>query len=186
MISRYMPAGKKPVPVISSEWGYASATKGVSVETQAAYAVRMQLANLMNGVPLSIWYDWKNDGTQPGNFEHNCGTVTYDLIPKPAYTALKTMNDQLKGFRLIKRLDSESKSDFILMFQNESGGRKFVVWTTEIPHTIELENMLPGGFKTKPVGWDGNTSDQYSEGNQYAINASGLPQYITMPTDSNF
>jgi hypothetical protein len=60
------------------------------------FAVRQQLSNLLNGVPLSIWYDWKNDGQDPADGEQNFGTVKDDLQPKPAYTALKTMTDELK------------------------------------------------------------------------------------------
>jgi hypothetical protein len=35
-IRRYSPGSRKDIPVISSEWGYASATKGIPQETQAA------------------------------------------------------------------------------------------------------------------------------------------------------
>ena len=175
-----MPAERKPVPVISSEWGYASATKGVSVETQAAYAVRMQLANLMNGVPLSIWYDWKNDGTQPGNFEHNCGTVTNDLIPKPAYIALKTMNDQLKGYRLIKRLDSESKNDFILMFQNDSGKKKVVVWTTESEHPGTVNIELNGSDVSDAVNWSGERLTPKTVNGSLVVSPELLPGYFCL------
>ena len=60
LIDRYAPAAKKEtIPILSGEWGYSSHAKGISVETQAAFAVRQQLINLLSGVPLSIWYDWK-------------------------------------------------------------------------------------------------------------------------------
>ena len=38
-------------------WGYSSNTKGVSLAQQADFIARQQLSNLLNGVPLSIWYD---------------------------------------------------------------------------------------------------------------------------------
>lgn len=89
LIERHAPAAKKnKVPILSGEWGYATHTKGLSLETQAAFAARQQLANLLNGVPLSIWYDWKNDGNDPNEREHNFGTVLPDLKPKPAYVAI--------------------------------------------------------------------------------------------------
>jgi polysaccharide biosynthesis protein PslG len=43
---------------------------------------------LLNGIPLSIWYDWKNDGRDPDDGEQNFGTVTDDLQPKPAYAGI--------------------------------------------------------------------------------------------------
>jgi hypothetical protein len=119
MIGHYTPEGKEKIPVISSEWGYSSATNGVSVETQAAFIVRMQLTSLLSDIPVTIWYDWKNDGNEPSDFEHNCGTVTSDLKPKPAYTAIRVMNEQLKGFTLIRRISLESERDFYL-FRNGS------------------------------------------------------------------
>jgi polysaccharide biosynthesis protein PslG len=50
-------------------------------------------------VPISIWYDWKNDGPDLAEREHNFGTVTHDLQPKPAYTALQTLTKELRDFR---------------------------------------------------------------------------------------
>lgn len=45
----------------------------------------------MNDVPLSIWYDWHDDGQDPKEKEHNFGTVTWDYQPKPAYLAAQTL-----------------------------------------------------------------------------------------------
>ncbi len=77
------PPKKAKIPILSGEWGYHTSSHGVSLETQAAYAARQQLFNLSKGVPLSIWYDWKNDGTNPNDGEQNFGTVTDALDPKP-------------------------------------------------------------------------------------------------------
>jgi hypothetical protein len=139
MMDCYAPPSKRgKIPILSGEWGYATDTKGVSLATQAAFAVRQQLSNLLNGVPLSIWYDWKNDGTNPADNEQNFGTVTYDLQPKPAYTALKTMTHELNGYRLQRRLAGFPKDDFVLVFVNERGGQKAVAWTLAEPHSIRI------------------------------------------------
>lgn len=98
MIAKCAPEGKKNLPILSGEWGYASHNRGVSLETQAAFLARQQLVNLFHGVPLSIWYDWKNDGTDPAEREHHFGTVNYDLTPKPAYTAIQTLTHSWPGF----------------------------------------------------------------------------------------
>lgn len=139
LIQRYAPAGKKNLPIISSEWGYATYTKGVSLETQAAFIVRQQLANLYAGVPLSIWYDWKNDGNDAGEREHNFGTVLPDLTPKPAYTAVKTLTSELGGFALVSRLPVGNDADFMLLFANARGEEKLAVWTTGEAHEVSLE-----------------------------------------------
>jgi hypothetical protein len=144
LIDRYAPESKRgKIPILSGEWGYASNTKGVSLETQAAYAVRQQLGNLLNGVPLSIWYDWKNDGHDPADNEQNFGTVKEDLEPKPAYTAVKTMTAELSGYRLERRLDGSAESDFVLLFVNEAGAHKAVGWTLTDPHVVHLTGLQP-------------------------------------------
>ncbi|MDP4290409.1 MAG: cellulase family glycosylhydrolase, partial [Bacteroidota bacterium] len=94
LVGTYAPQTKKNMPIISSEWGYSTALKALPLETQAAFIVRMQLSNLLAGIPVSTWYDWKNDGTDPNDWEQNFGTVTNDLVPKPSYNAIKLMNMQ--------------------------------------------------------------------------------------------
>ena len=144
LIDRCAPESKRgKIPILSGEWGYASDAKGVSLETQAAYAVRQQLSNLLNGVPLSIWYDWKNDGRDPADKEQNFGTVKDDLQPKPAYTAVKTMTDELSGYRLQRRLEGLPESDFVLVFVNGAGARKAAAWTLAAPHVVHLTAFQP-------------------------------------------
>ena len=144
LIDRFAPASKRgKIPILSGEWGYASNTKGVSLETQAAFAVRQQLCNLLNGVPLSIWYDWKNDGHDPADNEQNFGTVKEDLEPKPAYTALKAMTAELSGYRLERRLEGMAGSDFVLVFVNGAGARKAAAWTLADQHVIHLTGWQP-------------------------------------------
>ncbi len=139
LIDRYAPAANKGrLPILSGEGGYSSNTKGVSLETQAAFAARQQLANLMNGIPLSIWYDWKNDGDDPKENEHNFGTVMPDLKPKPAYLALQTMTRELSGYAIQSRLALTNAEDYALVFTNRTGGRKLAAWTAGRAHSITV------------------------------------------------
>lgn len=181
LIGRYSPARRTGIPVISSEWGYASATKGLTVETQAAYIVRMQLANLLNGVPVSIWYDWKNDGDDPGNFEHNCGTVTSGLKPKPAYIAIQTMNRELKDFTLAGRLPLESENDYALIFKNRKGSCKLCAWTTKEPHSAVIDKIIPEVENSVVSGWNGDELKPQSSAGRLVLSLDGMPQYITLP-----
>ncbi len=181
LIKLNAPQGKKKIPVISSEWGYASCPKGVTPERQAVLAVRMQLSNLLNGVPLSVWYDWKNDGGSPSNFEHNCGTVTYDLSPKPAYKAISTLNGQLKGLSLAHRITLGNEDDYALLFISRQGVFRICAWTTGKPHTVRLDLTMshPGGIKAAD-GY-GKSIDLHSEPDGLFIDLDEMPQYITLP-----
>jgi hypothetical protein len=158
LIDRCAPESKRgKIPIVSGEWGYASGTNGVSLETQAALAVRQQLCNLLNGVPLSIWYEW-NNAPDPGDNEQNLvmdatyvGTdadamfslVREDLEPKPAYISLKKMTAELTGFRLERRLADLAETDFVLMFVNGAGARKAAAWTLTQPHVVHLTGWQP-------------------------------------------
>jgi hypothetical protein len=146
LIERYAPnARKRKMPILSGEWGYASHTKGVSLETQAAFLARQQLANLLSGVPISIWYDWKNDGPDANEREHNFGTVTTDLQPKPAYVAAQTLARELAGFRIERRLAVGGEQDYLLVCAGPKGQRKLAAWTCGEAHAVVV------GAKVKPV-----------------------------------
>jgi hypothetical protein len=141
LIARYAPRGKT-IPIICGEWGYPTSTNGVPLETQAAFIARQQLSNLLQGVPLSIWYDWKNDGEDPGNREHNFGTVASGLNPKPAYFALQAMTRALSGYRIANRPDTGDTNDFVLVFTNSAGLTKLAAWTDGPSHSITVKSKL--------------------------------------------
>lgn len=138
LIARYAPASKTNMPILSGEWGYSTHAKGVGLETQADFAARQQLSNLLNGVPLSIWYDWKNDGDDPAENEHNFGTVMPDLKPKPAYLAIQKLIHELAGYHVQQRVPTSDASDYVLLFANAAGDRKLAVWTTGTLHSAPI------------------------------------------------
>lgn len=181
LIKKYKPQGKKTISIINSEWGYASATKGLTVETQAEYIVRMQLANVLAGIPVSIWYDWKNDGTDPGNFEHNCGTVTADLEPKLAYFAIKTMNDQLKGYTLSKRLATKSENDYLLLFSNSRDEYRIAAWTSDSLHNVSTDVRINNLSAASIKDGEGNSLKIKTDNNRLVLELRKLPQYLTLP-----
>ena len=180
LIDRYAPAGKKDMSIISSEWGYSTATKGVSLEKQAAYIVRMQLTNLLSGIPISIWYDWKNDGENSAENEHNFGTVSSDLKPKPAYTAIKTMNMELNGFTFTRRIDLKNEHDYVLLFRNDKGKYKISAWTMDPAHSVTIENNIPKVTKATAIDGNGNVLKLNTEQGKLVIDLNALPQYINL------
>ena len=139
LIKRYVPA-EKDMPVISGEWGYSNLNwdkSRLSEQQQAWYLARMFLINLHQGIPVSIWYDWKNDGSNPNEREHQFGTVRHDLRPKPAYRAAKALSSTLAGYSIEQRLDLGNAEDFVFRLtkgQNEA----IVFWTLGNRHEITL------------------------------------------------
>ncbi|MDR3707736.1 MAG: cellulase family glycosylhydrolase [Capsulimonadaceae bacterium] len=117
IMMRFTPPGQPLLPIICSEWGYSTNTKGISEQKQASYMVREYLANLAFGVNLTIFYDWKNDGPDPNNTEHRFGTLTQDLKPKPSYLAAKGLINSLRGYAFRHRLVANGANDFRLLFE---------------------------------------------------------------------
>ncbi len=149
LIVRYAPKGKANLPIISSEWGYS--LKKVSQKQQAAYFVRLFLINLLNNLPLSIWYDWRDDGADPKQIEQNFGILTWDGQPKIAYFATQTLTRELAGFRLVKQLPLASDSDYALLFTNGTACKQ-VVWTTNNPHLMALPAQGTSVLVTDMIG----------------------------------
>jgi hypothetical protein len=88
LIARYATPGQ-PVPIICGEWGYSTAWKGYDDFKQADFLKRMFELNRREQIPLTIWYDWRDDGVDPANQEHRFGLVRQApgglFEPKPAF-----------------------------------------------------------------------------------------------------
>ena len=101
LIAAYTPKDKN-IPIVSGEWGYSTAWKNFNDEKQARYLVREFVVNKLNGIPLSIWYDWHDDGTNPQEGEHRFGIVQHEYHagrdpvydPKPAYELVRALTSE--------------------------------------------------------------------------------------------
>jgi hypothetical protein len=150
LIDQYAPAGKF-IPILSGEWGF-SAT-GIGDQQQGKLLSREWLMNLSNDIPISIWYDWHNDGTNPSNPEHNYGTVGYPYYPsrdpvydpKPAYQAATNLTTLLAGQTFQARLGLGQSDDYALAFGDATSTR-FVAWTAGSSHDATLP-IPPGSYQ---------------------------------------
>jgi len=139
LIARYAPASKQ-IPVISGEWGYSNLNwdkSRLTEQQQADYLVRMFLTNSYQKIPVSIWYDWKNDGTDPNEREHQFGTVKHDMNPKAAYLAMKVLSSTLKGYSISEKIDLGNENDFAFKLTN--GNHEAVAfWTLGPRRNVNL------------------------------------------------
>ncbi|OHB72897.1 MAG: hypothetical protein A2Z25_03230 [Planctomycetes bacterium RBG_16_55_9] len=181
LIQRYVPAGKE-IPVISGEWGYSNLNwdkSRLSEQEQANYLVRMFLVNLYQGIPVSIWYDWKNDGADPNEREHQFGTVRHDLKPKAAYMAAKALSSTLAGYSIVEKLDLGNEADFAFRLtkdQNEA----IVFWTLDSRHEV----MLPiQPTEVTLVGINGDKVVISFKTPNLKLRAEQSPQYLLIKPD---
>jgi hypothetical protein len=155
---------EKATPMISGEWGYTTARAPcsdpfrVSETLQASYLARMWLVNTLAGVPISINYDWRDDGTVPTSGEAHYGSVRearsgdngsmtqQPFEPKPKYIAALALQHGLGNFQsfagrvrplFIHPASAPLDGIFVLRFENQSHDGSstdgpaagFAVWT---------------------------------------------------------
>lgn len=186
MIDQYAPKGKK-IPILSAEWGYSAGWKDYDAVKQGKMLPRQFLTNLANDIPLSIWYDWHDDGADPKEPEHHFGTVAFPYHagrnpvydPKPAWEAARTFSRTFEGYRYSKRLDAGGPDNYVLVFVK--GDRvRLAAWTTsDKPRKIIFP--LPAGVYTR-VGHISDIGDKLRQikvgGAGIVLEVSDAPVYL--------
>jgi hypothetical protein len=132
----YEPSGIS-LPIIAGEWGYGSMAKETISETNCAiYLVRMNLFNLYNNVPFTVYFHLRE--TNPDRWR---GSILRGLNSEynAAYFAARTMMSELRDYTLVDNLalskgalrtEPYSNDYFALLFQNGSKS-KIVVWAKD-------------------------------------------------------
>jgi GH35 family endo-1,4-beta-xylanase len=141
----------RPVWITEMGWGththHNGAPAGFAVTTQreqACLIARTYVDAIASGVVANTcWYDFRNDGYDPFNFEHNMGIVRRDFRPKPAYRAYATVARLLQG----KSIDRElNLGDDVIAyrFASDDGTESAVaVWTLLDSQTVQLPIAEP-------------------------------------------
>jgi hypothetical protein len=145
-----LPGGKQR-PVWITEMGWTTYTPHNSwvqegflatpQRLQAELIVRTYLSCIISGIdPKVFWYDLRNDGTDPHNFEDNIGIMYKDFSPKPAYIAYSTMTRTLKGLKFIKSLPMP-EGVFSGVFEDEKNrnNRVIAIWSPTEDRSVEIE-----------------------------------------------
>ncbi len=136
LIAHYAPAGKV-IPLISGEWGYSTTWMKRNANRQGKYLAREFLTNLMCHIPLSIWYDWHNDGP----FGFSAGSIEI------AHIALSRQTEVSKPLHLLAK------------------GHKWTFWNgAEFPGAkgsfkIIQEHQAPAGLLNYNFAGGGNYVD---------------------------
>jgi hypothetical protein len=189
LVARYAPLGKT-IPILSGEWGYSVSWGNYDQEIQGKYLARQWLINQWQQIPISIWYDWHDDGTDPKNAEHNFGMVRNaehpgaDLLyePKPAYLAAKTLADQLNGFLCSGRMATASGNDYVLVFRRGDDIR-LAAWTTAKNAKQLTIDASPGQLNVTSMTGDARSKLGANDG-KLAITVSDEPEYL-VPVGDN-
>lgn len=163
--------------------GWAGGDEALSYEYQAWHIVRQYLIDMLEGLPVTIWYEW--GGTE--------GFALYNKAkhPTPAFNASEILIEELSGYHLDKRLTTASQQDFVLQFKNAEGNVKLVAWTAPpkmqspdkiVPHTISLS--VETTKTTLPVSDLYGIKSSLDVTNQTIdVDLSGSPLYLDLGTE---
>jgi hypothetical protein len=135
------------LPVWSSEWGYSSATspaitRTVAERRQALFAVRQILATRIAGMPLSIYYDLRDDGTDPTDHESTCGLIANDYSDKPAVVAVRTLSRTARGRTLTGTLTIEPTAIRAVRFEAPASVA-LILWATSVEGKLGATIPIP-------------------------------------------
>ena len=129
-------------PIWLTEIGWPTSTPGRwgvgDLGTQADYLVRgMIAASTTPGVERVFWYNWRDDGDDPGNDENKFGLVSSDwATPKPAATALRTLTQRLDNATFVQRLDLMAGNRAVL--NDFEGDQQWHAWGDGATGGVEL------------------------------------------------
>ncbi|MCX7045333.1 MAG: cellulase family glycosylhydrolase [Candidatus Sumerlaeota bacterium] len=177
LIARYAPAQKQTMPIVSGEWGYSCTN--ISRDLQGKYLPRQYLANLACGVPISIWYDWRDDGTNPKDAEHNFGTVERGMNPKPAYLASQTHTSVLKGYEFWTRIYTGDEKDWTLVFR-KGDQWALAAWIADAGTTRTISLPLGRCEGSRYTHTSGDARSFSNGDGGAALSVADAPQYFPM------
>lgn len=129
IIAAHKPAGKPALPLVNSEWGYT--LTHASPDQQAAYDLRLHLVNLMNGVPLSVIYEYSD--TRPPNLaedndELHFGLVDHDGADKAASRYFAAIMPRIKDAVIEKRIPLPRDDIYALLIRQPGGQKQVLAW----------------------------------------------------------
>ncbi len=167
--------------------GWSGGSKERAREFQGWHFVRQFLVDQLHGIRVVVWYEWL--GEKFG--------ISDDNGSRPVHKAAVTMFAQLDGYQVVKRLESNSKLDYVVLLENKSGERKLVVWTAPPPqgapdeakaHVAALAVTSPASFsgEVKTVNINGEPGKAKASGGAIQLNLEGAPQYVVVPAGMEF
>ena len=106
------------------------ATQGISEAMQGDYIARLFL--LFKSLPSCrgvMWYNFNERGDDYKRPTLFWGMVNRDMTPKDAYYCLASVAETVKKGKFEKRLSSEDKELWLMVYQMPDGSRTLAAWT---------------------------------------------------------
>lgn len=141
---------------------------------QAAHVVRNYLAAAAcPEVERVFWYDFRDDGIDPGQFEHHFGLVDHDYSPKAAYHAYRVMTSQLTGTAFYCQESRHAVGMSMFRGRDEAIA---VLWAPEMT-SLNLPDI---DFALTAIAFDGSALPLFRQGNALNLTLRPQPCYCRM------
>jgi len=160
--------GAPDLPLLNTTRGF-TASASQEARREAAFFVRQYMIDLTADVRVSIWYQW----------------WARDAERQPAAVACRVMVDRLKGFRLLRRLETKSADEYLLLFARKPDEQTIVAWTSRdggaaTPREIVLPLRVRAG-RIRICDVDGKESSAAATDGELRIVVTGAPRYYSLP-----
>jgi len=171
-----------------TEWGYSSANAPTDAPSnghteegrhrQASLSVREILTVWAVGLPLAVWYDLRDDGTDPANPEHNYGLLDSSGNEKPAIRAIRTLMSVVSG-RKYAGMIAETPGAIHAMRMDGLTDTILIVWTDQPEGRRRIEyatgNLVSA---TDLMGQPVKSKGEHSGQARLEIDAAAGPIYL--------
>ncbi len=163
-----------------------------SEKKQALNLVKKAIFSRARGAVGYLWYDLRNDGTDPGNGEHNYGIITRDFQPKPVFTAFNTLARHAIPRPFLRQIEAGPDRWFFLhgdapatpatpatLGALDASSLLLVFWNDDIASQNEqLLLRLPGATRATLIDINGNATPLPLTGHTVVVNAATTPLYL--------
>jgi hypothetical protein len=171
-------------PVWDTEWGFSSTdfstgagANGHDPSAQArqgVLAAREILSACAAGLPLYVYYDLQDDGSDPANREDNFGLLASDATPKPAMTAIRTLASAAGGRTFSGFLPTSTTGLVAMRFDGVSD--EVVALWNYIPNSSVAVTVPAGSAVTGPFG-----NPVPLQGSGFLLAEATGPVYVRLP-----
>lgn len=141
-------APRKDIDFVASEWGLSTFSNRISDDEQAAYLSKILALDDLAGIPLTVWYNWRDNGRDGTVAENRFGLNRLDGEPKPAFHALSTYHEQSGGKPPRCRLVDAERNLSTIEFAGEPGRPvRWMMWARD--KSARYAFKPPSGYRFK-------------------------------------
>jgi hypothetical protein len=129
---------------VVTEWGFT--TYNISANLQAAYLIRANLMNATTGVPLTIWYEWRDSRSDAGDPESHFGLYSSHGGPKNTVGALPVLS-RIAQATLVRRIVANREDARVFLLEHD-GAYFLAAWQRTSNEAVRARLYVNGTYRT--------------------------------------